>query len=297
MEQTRRYTAMNSPIAEMHSGLIPRPNEVRGELFHDDRTGDEDASLPQSAAYFKAALSELSTYLSPPWEGDGTDTGTETDADAPEGGMCDNSVDEIATYVSAVVDAYEAAAREWVSSSSATTAQSSSSGSDAFLRSMRSINASLFDMGNGGTVVAEHAQLNLTHCKKLLAWLRRERWPWLRDGMTRADLPLNLASEVKSFVSEYNDWASGPWRDVVLLEFIVFTVLPPVLRVYAEVSVATTGGGPQAPEKEGKTGAKGDVGGSTSPSTETEKEGAMSVSDEASDLLSVLSANGTRRKV
>ena len=277
-----------SPIAEMHEGLMKNLPKEGSKLFDDDdnnvidehNSGDESRVLVLS---FKSALNQLRGYLAPPWTRDGTKSSAEESLDEEEGGigdnddsLCGNSIREVSAYVSSVVTAYESAAAGLSASSSS----SSSAGSAAFLRSIHKINEELFDITEG-IVVRNHAQANVSHCKALLEWLKHERWPWLKESMKREDLPPNFPSVLSSFVQEYFDWAPGPWRDVVMLEFLVTTVLPPIMRVFTEKEKGT---GQRSKEIDERI---------WSSSTET---GAMSISDEASDLLSVLSANGTRRK-
>ena len=276
---------LSSPIAEMHSGLFEHSRQPIQKMDHDNNIGDNNAAL----SHFTEALAELASYLAP----NSDDTAEEisvddVDSKASNGNLCDNSISEITAYVSSVIYAYETAAGKCVTTSSDISAPSSSSVNDTFLCSIRHINETLFDV-NETSIVREHATLNLTHCRKLLSWLRKERMPWLQDTMVRADLPENIASEFRTFVQEYFDWASGPWKDVVLLDFLLTTVVPPLLRICIEENkLPNNAVGPLH-----LSGDKGDVD-IRSPSTETEKE--MSVSDEASDLLSILSLNGTRRK-
>ena len=270
---------LSSPIAEMHSGLIEHTR--RRPVQHRD---NENSVNNVVLTHFTEALAELASYLAPNTEI--ADESSVDEIDEVNGNLCDNSISEIAAYVSSVIYAYETAAGKSATTSSDISSPSSSV-NDAFLCSIRHINETLFDV-NENSIIREHAALNLTHCRKLLSWLRRERMPWLQDMMSREDLPQNIASELRTFVQEYFDWASGPWRDVVLLDFLLSTVVPPLLRFCMEEKKIPNDSAGRIRAVE-----KGDVD-VRSPSTETEKE--MSVSDEASDLLSILSANGTRRK-
>ena len=271
---------LSSPIAEMHSGLIEHSRRPIQKNIHENNINNV------ALTHFTEALAELASYLAP--HAEQTEESSVDDVDGESNGnLVDNSISEIAAYVSSVIYAYETAAGKSSLTSSDVSAPSSSSVNDAFLCSIRHINETLFDVNEGG-VIREHAALNLTHCRKLLSWLRKERMPWLQDIMTREDLPQNIATELRTFVQEYFDWASGPWRDVVLLDFLLTTLVPPLLRICTEETKV-----PNDVVGRIRVSEKGDVD-VRSPSTETEKE--LSVSDEASDLLSILSANGTRRK-